>query len=198
MGQSAFYCANHRVFCKFQQPAGWRIHRFFCWKMPFTVFRSGSGASELSGQHSGEIPESPRKRSQSFTWNSPREYGWEPPPNPKKSRRLRPPEHFQNSLPPPQYDWGPLFSQKWIRRGPLRTGHGIPSSTEGISVVEELCVGDVLQTDLMCVANLSNWMISCSSEDLSENGKGPGNRGFKKSAELGHRSSALSDCTKTQ
>ena len=33
----------------------------------------------------------------------------------------------------PQYGWGRLFFQKWFRRGPLRAGHGIPSSTEGIS-----------------------------------------------------------------
>ena len=34
---------------------------------------------------------------------------------------------------PPQYGWGRLFFQKWFRRGPLRAGHGIPSSTGGIS-----------------------------------------------------------------
>ena len=34
---------------------------------------------------------------------------------------------------PPQYGWGHLFCQKWFWRGPLRAGHGIPSSTEGIS-----------------------------------------------------------------
>ena len=28
---------------------------------------------------SGKIPERPRKRSQSVSWNSPREYGWDPP-----------------------------------------------------------------------------------------------------------------------
>ena len=36
-------------------------------------------------------------------------------------------------LSPPQYGWGRLFFQNWFRRGPLRAGHGIPSSTEGIS-----------------------------------------------------------------
>ena len=36
-------------------------------------------------------------------------------------------------LSPPQYGWGRLFFQKWFRRGPLRAGHGIPSSTGGIS-----------------------------------------------------------------
>ena len=30
---------------------------------------------------------------------------------------------------PPQCGWGRLFFQKWFRRGPLRAGHGIPSST---------------------------------------------------------------------
>ena len=46
MGESAFYCANHRVSCKCQQPSGRKIHRFFRWKMPFAVFRSGSGVSD--------------------------------------------------------------------------------------------------------------------------------------------------------
>ena len=53
-------------------------------------------------------------------------------PKPYNSRHLRLPEHFQNSL-PPQYGWGRLFFQKWFRKGPLRAGHGIPSSTGGIS-----------------------------------------------------------------
>ena len=34
---------------------------------------------------------------------------------------------------PPQYGWGRFFFQKWCQRGPLRDGHGIPSSTEGTS-----------------------------------------------------------------
>ena len=34
---------------------------------------------------------------------------------------------------PPQYGWRRFFFQKWFRRGPLRAGHGIPSSTGGIS-----------------------------------------------------------------
>ena len=33
----------------------------------------------LSGRNSGKIPERPRKRSQSVSGNSPREYGWDPP-----------------------------------------------------------------------------------------------------------------------
>ena len=34
---------------------------------------------------------------------------------------------------PSQHGWGRLFFQNWFRRGPLRAGHGIPSSTGGIS-----------------------------------------------------------------
>ena len=30
-------------------------------------------------------------------------------------------------VPPLQYGWGCLFSQKWFRRGPLRAGHGVPA-----------------------------------------------------------------------
>ena len=33
----------------------------------------------LSGRNSRKIPERPRKRSQSFSWHSLREYGWDPP-----------------------------------------------------------------------------------------------------------------------
>ena len=33
----------------------------------------------LSGRNSGEIPERHQKRSQSFSWNSRREHGWDPP-----------------------------------------------------------------------------------------------------------------------
>ena len=36
----------------------------------------------LSGRNSGKIPERPRKRSQSVSWNFPREYGWDAP-NPR-------------------------------------------------------------------------------------------------------------------
>ena len=46
-----------------------------------------------------KIPERPRKRSQSVSWNSAREYGWDAP-KPYNSRHLRLPEHFLNSLPP--------------------------------------------------------------------------------------------------
>ena len=70
------------------------------------------------------------KRSQSVSWNSPREYSGMFSKS-YNSRHLRLPKHFQNS--PPRYGWKHLFSQKWFRRGPLRAGHGIPSSTEGIS-----------------------------------------------------------------
>ena len=51
-----------------------------------------------------KIPERPRKRSQSISWNSPREYGWDPQKTyNNNSRCLRLPgslpDHFQNSLP---------------------------------------------------------------------------------------------------
>ena len=57
------------------------------------------------------------------------------------SRHLEAPEHFQNCL-PPQYGWGRFFFKKWFRRGPLRAGHGIPSSTGGIS--ESVFTGTVI------------------------------------------------------
>ena len=46
--------------------------RFQIWAIP--PVRLG-----LSGRNSGRIPERPRKRSPSVSWNSPREYGWDPP-----------------------------------------------------------------------------------------------------------------------
>ena len=83
----------------------------------------------LSGRNSGKIPERPRKRSQSVSWNSRREYGWDAP-NPI----IQGIWGFQSvfpEFPPPQYGWGRLFFQNWFRRGPFRAGHGIPSSTGG-------------------------------------------------------------------
>ena len=53
-------------------------------------------------------------------------------PKPHNSRQLRLPEYFQNSLPPGTAGDASFF-QKWFRRGTLRAGHGIPSSTGGIS-----------------------------------------------------------------
>ena len=50
---------------------------------------------------------------------------------PCNSRHLKAPEHFQNSLPNTAGDAS--FFQKRFRRGPLRAGHAIPSSTEDIS-----------------------------------------------------------------
>ena len=49
----------------------------------------------LSGRNSAKILERLRRRSERFSWNSPREYGWEPerPYNPK---HLKPPDCFQN------------------------------------------------------------------------------------------------------
>ena len=54
------------------------------------------------------------------------------PPKPSNSRHLTPPEHFQNCL-PLSTAGDASFAQKWFQRGPFRAGHGIPSSTEGIS-----------------------------------------------------------------
>ena len=56
MAESEFYCANHRVSCKCQQPPGWKIHGFFRWKMPFAVFRSGSGVSEYKIERGEKTP----------------------------------------------------------------------------------------------------------------------------------------------
>ena len=79
---------------------------------------------------SRKMPERARKRSQSFSWNSPREYGWDrPDPIIHGIWRLQ----SISRIISPQYSWGRFFFQKWFRRGPLRAGHGIPSSTGGIS-----------------------------------------------------------------
>ena len=76
----------------------------------------------------GKVPEKPRKRSQSVSWNSLESTAGIPQALLLKafeaSRAF--PEFY-----PPLYGWGRLFFQKWFRRGPLRAGHGIPSSTEG-------------------------------------------------------------------
>ena len=53
-------------------------------------------------------------------------------PKSYNSRHLKAPEHFQNSLPPSTAGDASFF-QKWLRRGPLRAGHGTPSSTGCIS-----------------------------------------------------------------
>ena len=58
-------------------------------------------------------------------------------PKPYNSRHLKAPEHFQNSFPPSTAGDASFF-QKWFRRGPLRAGHGIPSSTGGISDLRRL------------------------------------------------------------
>ena len=47
-------------------------------------------------------------------------------------------------LSPAQYGWGRFFFQKWFWRGPLRAGHGIPSSTGSIS--ENVYISCVSQT----------------------------------------------------
>ena len=93
----------------------------------------------LSERNSGKIPERPRKRSQSVSWNSPREYGWD-----ALSPVIQGICGFQSIsriLSPPVRLGVPLF-QQWFRRGPLRAGPGIPSSTEGIS--DQCHVNDTL------------------------------------------------------
>ena len=61
----------------------------------------------LSRRNSGKIPERPRKRSQSVSWNSPRENSWDAPKL-YNSRHLRLPRAFPE-FSPPQYGWGRLF-----------------------------------------------------------------------------------------
>ena len=62
----------------FKSFLGWVVRRevflcsTLCWAIP--PVRLG-----LSRRNSGKIPERPRKRSQSVSWNSPREYGWDTP-----------------------------------------------------------------------------------------------------------------------
>ena len=51
---------------------------------------------------------------------------------------------------PPQYGCGPPLFQKWFRRGPLRAGHGVPSSTGGISEIQTLTSHDFLCIALPC------------------------------------------------
>ena len=61
---------------------------------------------------SGKIPERPRKRSQSVSWTSPREYGWDAPsPIIQAFGASRAFPEFS----PSQYGWGRLFFQKWFR-----------------------------------------------------------------------------------
>ena len=102
-----------------------RIARHNATKVGHTPSTAGT-----SGRNSGKIPERPWKRSQSVSWNSPREYGWDPPNTIIQGIwRLQSISRILS----PQYGWGRFFFQKWFRRGPLRAGHGIPSSTGGIS-----------------------------------------------------------------
>ena len=100
----------------------------FFWLVGHTPVRLG-----LFGRNSGKIPERPRKRSQSVSCNFPREYGWDAP-NPT-IQGIWGSQSVSRILSPPVRLGTPLF-QKWFRRGPLRAGHGIPSSTGGISELE--------------------------------------------------------------
>ena len=93
-----------------------------------------STAGTLRKNFRNIFPERPQKRSQSFSCNSPREYGWDPPPKPKNFKAFDA-SRASPALSPPQYGWGCFFFQKWFQRGPLRVraAHGIPSRIEGIS-----------------------------------------------------------------
>ena len=54
-------------------------------------------------------------------------------PKPDNSRHAFEASRAFPEFSPPQYGWERFFFQKWFRRGPLRAGHGLPSSTGGIS-----------------------------------------------------------------
>ena len=82
-------------------------------------------------RNSGKFPETLSELSR----NSPPEYSWEPPS--RQFKTLEASRAFPE-LSPPLYGWGCLFFEKWFRRAPLRAGHGIPTSTEGISGYFEL------------------------------------------------------------
>ena len=70
---------------------------------------------------------------------------------------------------PPQYGWGRLFFQNWFRRGPFRAGHGIPSSTGGISDFYVLLLGATSQTDsesiIACM--VVSWMCNSQADRLN-------------------------------
>ena len=97
-----------------------------------STFAFHSQSNFRGARNSGKNPERPRKRSQSFSWNSPREYGWDPP-SPIIQGILELPEHLQNNYSLPLSTAGDPFFQKCFQRGPLRAGHGIPGNNEGIS-----------------------------------------------------------------
>ena len=61
----------------------------------------------LSERNSGNFSERPRKRSQSVSWNSRREYGWDPPQT-QKFKAFEASRAFPE-FSPPQYGWGRLF-----------------------------------------------------------------------------------------
>ena len=131
MGAGALCCGSSRLVGSFVAES---------WGRPFweglqifkTLFHLGHTPSTAGTfrkrfrKNSGKTPETLSERFLEFPSRV-----WLGCPKPYNLRHLRLPEHFQNSLPPVQLGT-PLF-QKWFRRGPLRAGHGIPSSTEGIS-----------------------------------------------------------------
>ena len=55
------------------------------------------------------------------------------PPNPIGSRHLKPPKHFQDSLPPSTAGDASFFPEVVPERASLRAFHSIPSSTGGTS-----------------------------------------------------------------
>ena len=75
--------------------------------------------------------ERPWKHSQSVSWNSLREYGWDPPsPIIQGTWGV---QNFQNSLPLSTAGDASFFRCSGESLSELVTSHGIPSSTEGIS-----------------------------------------------------------------
>ena len=84
----------------------------------------------LSGRNSRKFPERARKRSQSFSLEFPREYGWDPPnATPQGIGNLQSTSRIVSL----SVRLGMPLLQTWFRRGPLRAAHGIPSSAEGNS-----------------------------------------------------------------
>ena len=77
-----------------------------------------------------EIPEDPGNALRGFPGIPLESIAWT-----YNSRHLKPPVSAESisRILSPQYSWGRLLFQRWFRRGPLRAGHGIPSSTEGLS-----------------------------------------------------------------
>ena len=101
----------------------WQAQRLVLpWQMGRTPSTAGTFRKKFR-KNSGKTPETLSERFLEFP--SRVRLGC---PKPYNSRHLRLPERFQNSLPSSSAGDASFF-QKWFRRGPLRAGHGIPSST---------------------------------------------------------------------